>query len=192
MVHDAAVAWPHSPPMGSTILSALVASRTMTTTATRVAALLLIAFASVACTANADPTTGGPTSSTDQLPTPTAPAPPEPTTDPSPGTSAAVVLADGKHPVHIKKIDVAGHKITFDLVQIDADNMVGNSNPLLRTLPVEPGASVKVVVMNEGVDVVEISLADLPKIRDGNFEMPLFWITVSRGTITSIEEAEGY
>ena len=78
----------------------------------------------------------------------------------------APVLADGRHPVLPTKVDVAGRKVTFDLIVFltgqaakdewlkqnpqdpsgpPNDYMVINNNPLLRTLPVSANVVVKAV-----------------------------------------------
>jgi hypothetical protein len=118
----------------------------------------------------------------------------------------APVLADGRHPVLLTKVDVAGRKVTFDLIVFltgqaakdewvkqhpeepegpPNDYMTINNNPLLRTLPVS--ANVKIKAVKDGTaDLVPIAFADLP----GHINPPgrIFWITVGKGQITLIEE----
>ncbi len=119
----------------------------------------------------------------------------------------APVLADGRHPVLPTKVDVAGRKVTFDLIVFltgqaakdewlkqnpqdpsgpPNDYMVVNNNPLLRTLPVSPNVIVK-AVKDPTTDPVAIPFADLPAHADPPGAR-IFWITVAKGQITLLEE----
>jgi hypothetical protein len=111
------------------------------------------------------------------------PAEPEAT---SPGSD--VVLEDGRHPVHLIELDVAGRRVTFDLIQFftgeeaiaayredgraDPDDLdppndyyIRNVNPRLRTLPIRGEAAVTVVRLGEasGAGSVPWTLAELPR-----------------------------
>jgi hypothetical protein len=121
----------------------------------------------------------------------------------------APVLADGRHPVLPTNVDVAGRKVTFDLIVFltgqaakdewakqnpqdpqgpPNDYMVVNNNPLLRTLPVSASVVVKAVKEDAGtLDPVPIPFADLPAQADPPGSR-IFWITVAKGQITLIEE----
>jgi hypothetical protein len=178
--------------------------------------LALLAAGAAGCSAHGQANSNG-----DQTPAPTAVAsttPPPTTTPPTTPSPTAPVLADGKHPVYLTKIDVSGHQLTFDLIQFltgaaakkawvkdhpeypdgpDNDYYIVNENPLLRTLPVSTTVMVKVVNLGApgGVSLVSIKFADLPKHLSDN-EAPAegrlwhapFWIVVSHGVIVSMEE----
>jgi hypothetical protein len=119
----------------------------------------------------------------------------------------APVLADGRHPVLPTKVDVAGRKVTFDLIVFltgqaakdewlkqnpqdpsgpPNDYMVVNNNPLLRTLPVSANVAVK-AIKDGTADLVPIPFADLPAQADPPGSR-IFWITVAKGQITQMEE----
>jgi hypothetical protein len=127
------------------------------------------------------------------------------------------LLADGRHPVYVTGLDVAGKKITFDLILFltgDAakqawakehpeepdgppnDYFIVNDNPRLRTLPVSGAVSVKVVdTGGGGITLAPIAFADLPAhfstepIQEGNkvWHNP-FWLTVTSGAVVTMEE----
>jgi len=148
-----------------------------------------------------------------QTPASTTAAPPS--SGASPASSqfldeAPVVLEDGRHPVFLTSVDVAGRKITFDLIVFltgaeakaewakthpgegdgpPNDYLIVNNNPKLRTLPVAAGVAVKVVDLEApgGVGLVTIPFADLNSHFASGFGLP-FWITVAKGEITLIEE----
>jgi hypothetical protein len=156
------------------------------------------------------------TGAQDQPPSPTS-APPAPTTPPGTPVGeeqtggASAVLADGRHPVFISGIDAGKRTMRFDLVifltgeKANAewakthpgeegpmnDYMIVNNNPKLRTLPV--GAEVRILILDpETYDpnkMLEVDLArlraELAKFTDTG---PPFWITVSAGKITRIEQ----
>jgi hypothetical protein len=100
------------------------------------------------------------------------------------GAGAAPVLPDGRHPVYLTGLDVAGRKVTFDLILFltgeeakkawvaahpdepdgpPNDYFIVNQNPKLRTM--EFGDPVVVVIVDMsggGVGSKETSLAALP------------------------------
>jgi hypothetical protein len=100
------------------------------------------------------------------------------------GAGAAPVLPDGRHPVYLTGLDVAGRKVTFDLIQFltgeeakkawvaahpdepdgpPNDYFIVNQNPKLRTMDfAEPVTVVIVDMSGGGVGSKEISLAALP------------------------------
>jgi hypothetical protein len=149
---------------------------------------------------------------------PTGTPSPTATTASATPSPTAVVLADGKHPVYLTKIDVSGRQLTFDLIQFltgaaakkawvkdhpeypdgpDNDYYIVNENPLLRTLPISATVKVKIVDLAAPMptDLKTITFAALPKHLSDN-EKPAegrlwhapFWIVVSHGVITSMEE----
>jgi hypothetical protein len=174
------------------------------TAAVRTGALALVAAAALVaagCGAGSDP--GTPPAA------PSAPVADATTPAPAPGQSleeAPAVLADGRHAVLIRKIDVAGLKITFDLVYFLTgaeatkefqkrfpdeegpmnDYFVVNDNPRLRVLPVARAVTVT-VVDGDPSDPVELAFADLPAANDPP-AVRLFWLTVAKGSVTGIEE----
>jgi len=126
-------------------------------------------------------------------------------------TSEPVALADGRHPVLIKTVDVQGRRITFDLIQFltgeaaikaaaedhqesppPNDYYIRNVNPRLRTLPVRSGAPMTVNNLayqesgnsTKNVTVTLAKLASLMPKQGG----PPIWITVQNGQVTKIAE----
>ncbi|HZC98772.1 MAG TPA: hypothetical protein VFA46_00795 [Actinomycetes bacterium] len=138
---------------------------------------------------------------------PATPAPPK-----APGRSASVVLADGRHPVHLKTIDPGRRTITFDLIQmywgeeavreaakdgwqeVDNDYYIRNVNPRLRTLPVRADAAITVnmlAVERTGTITkdVSVSLAELPALmRAHPSASRLFYITVRHDQVVKMAE----
>jgi hypothetical protein len=127
---------------------------------------------------------------------------------------ATPVLADGRHPVYLTGIDVAGRSVEFDLIQFltgdEADaayhkdypdqhhalnnHYIINDNPTLRRLPVADDVAVTVLDWNATFRPLVVAFADLPTelAARGLPRVPLggnpFWLTVENGTITAIEE----
>ena len=137
---------------------------------------------------------------------------PAPTTAPTP--TEAPVLADGRHPVFLTGLDVGRRTVEFDLIQwltgeaareaYTADHpddpgyppndfYIVNDNPRLRVLPV--AGDVTVTVLEHGFEPMDIAFEELPAFLADNlvpdgaslWHNP-FWLTVSDGTITAIEE----
>jgi hypothetical protein len=118
--------------------------------------------------------------------------------------STSPVLPDGRSPVYITSIDVANRALTFDLIIFltgqDAkdewkkeghtgegppnDYLIVNNNPKLRTLPVSSSASITYNDPNNSFAPTAVSLSNLK----GPFQYRPFWITVTGGVITKIEE----
>jgi len=146
-----------------------------------------------------------------------APAPsPTPTVAPTTSPPAEPVLEDGRHPVYLTAIDVAGGSVEFDLIQFltgdeaiaawDEDHPDGpggppndyyiiNDNPRLRRLPVTDDVEVTMLDWNGGFQPMVIAFADLPtelaarpiSDEDRLAAMPV-WLTVDDDTITAIQE----
>jgi hypothetical protein len=129
------------------------------------------------------------------------------TTPPAPTVAATPELDDGRSPVLLTTVDVAGRKVTFDLIELylgfDAEkewrkdhpgatevpplngHYMRNNNPRLRTLPVSADVIVKVAESDPSNPRL-LPYADLPKfVADGH---RTFWLTVKGGTITLMEE----
>jgi hypothetical protein len=126
-------------------------------------------------------------------------------------TSESVVLADGRHPVLIKTVDVQGRRITFDLIQFltgeaaikaaaedhqesppPNDYYIRNVNPRLRTLPVRSGAPITVNNLayqesGNSTTNVTVTLAKLASLMPKQGSPPI-WITVQNGQVTKIAE----
>lgn len=155
---------------------------------------------------------------------PSATAPP--TTDAGGGAAPAAptrptppatpVLADGRHPVYLTDIDVAGRSVKFDLIQfltgdeadaayhrdypdepygVPNDYYIINDNPKLRRLPVADDIAVTVLDWNAGFRPLVVAFADMPTELAARGEFPgehlgvnPFWLTVDNGTITAIDE----
>jgi hypothetical protein len=129
----------------------------------------------------------------------------------APTTTEPVVLADGRHPVYLKKVDPDRQTITFDLIQFytgDAatkaaledhkespppnDYYIRNVNPRLRTLPVRVDAPITVNVLaaeatGSATKDVPVTLAKLASYFP-NTGTPPFWITVDLGQVTKIAQ----
>jgi hypothetical protein len=127
------------------------------------------------------------------------------TTAAGPTTSEPAVLADGRHPVHLKKVNSGGRTVTFDLIQffqgdqatIEAakdhqespppnDSYSRNINPRLRTLPVRADAAItanQLAGSNQNIPVSLARLATLTRAGSG-----VFWITVRGDQVVRISE----
>jgi hypothetical protein len=162
-------------------------------------ALLLASIAVAGC--------GGRQSDQPTTPQSQQPAATTPATSTPGGTtnSEPAVLADGRHPVHLKTVDPAGRTVTFDLIQfyqgdqatVEAakdhqespppnDYYVRNVNPKLRTLPVRADATItanQIAGSNQDVPVTLAKLATLTRER-----RPVFWITVRHDQVMKVSE----
>jgi hypothetical protein len=130
--------------------------------------------------------------------------------------AAESLLEDGRHPVFVKSVDVAGRTVEFDLIQFltgdeaiaahDEDHpddpggppndyYIVNDNPRLRRLPVTDDVEVIVLDWEGGFEPQTTAFADLPALLaaytwddTGETMRGPFWLTVENGTITAIEE----
>jgi hypothetical protein len=124
--------------------------------------------------------------------------------------SETAVLADGRHPVYLEKVDVDGATITFDLIQLyfgdDAtreaakdhqespppnDYYIRNVNPRLRTLPVRSDVTVTVNTLGaawtgSAIKDVRVTFDRLATLIAAS-RAP-FWITVQHGQVVKIAE----
>ena len=138
-----------------------------------------------------------------------APAQPATTDATSTGQpTEAAQLENGRHPVVLERVDVAGRTVTFDLVQWftgDAatkaaaedgeespppnDYYIRNVNPRLRTLPLASGARLTLTrqTLGQGGNATEGVEVDLAKLAASGREH-LFWATVQGGRILRLEE----
>jgi hypothetical protein len=163
---------------------------------------LLAAAALGGCGGSEQPGGAGGAAATTAAPAPTVSAP---------TTSEPVVLADGRHPVYLKRVDPDGRTITFDLIQFftgDAatkaaaedgeespppnDYYIRNVNPRLRTLPVAADAPITVNVLaaqstGSATKDVSVTLAKLASYFP-NSGTPPFWIMVEQGQVTRIAQ----
>jgi hypothetical protein len=139
------------------------------------------------------------------------------TTSPPPTSEAAErLLEDGRHPVYLTGIDVAGRSVEFDLIQFlmgdeaiaawdeahpddpggpPNDYFIINDNPRLRRLPVANDVAVTVLDWDGGFQPFAVAFADLPAqlagrpiLDQGGIGVNPFWLTVDDGTVTAIEE----
>jgi hypothetical protein len=127
------------------------------------------------------------------------------TTAACPTTSEPAVLADGRHPVHLKKVNSGGRTVTFDLIQffqgeqaaIEAakdhqespppnDLYIRNVNPRLRTLPVRAGAPITVNGLLATQTDTPVTLAKLASLTSRY--SPVFRITVQDDQVVKIAE----
>jgi hypothetical protein len=144
---------------------------------------------------------------------PSTPAPTVPPTTTTVAPTTTPALEDGRHAAMITGLDAAAGTLQVDVIQFltggaaiaawdeahpddpggpPNDYFIVNDNPRLRVLPVATGVTVTVV---DGVEQHEIAWADLPArlagapMTVGNAVWPNpFWLTVSDGTITAIDE----
>lgn len=124
----------------------------------------------------------------------------------------AVVLADGRHPVYLKTIDLSRRTITFDLIQLywgdeatreaakdhqesppPNDYYIRNVNPRLRTLPARAEATITVNTLAAGYTGsatrnVAVGLPRLQQLLHLAGYSPPFWITVRHDQVVKIAE----
>jgi len=166
---------------------------------------LLIAFALTGCGGSGGGT-GDPTATPPSGSEIVGESPPTPAASPD----AAAELDDGQHPGYIKELDVDDLTVTFDLVvfltgeeaiaEYQRRNpgatdgplnhtLIVNDNPRLRTLPIAPDVVVVIVagVVGNPQATQEISLAQLAAM-DLRWDKVIFWVTVTDGKVTKIEE----
>jgi hypothetical protein len=143
-----------------------------------------------------------------------AAAPPASTTGPAatattgaatPTSREPAVLADGRHPVLLKRVDSGGRTVTFDLIQfyqgeqatIEAakdrqespppnDVYIRNVNSRLRTLPVAADATITVNGLLATQTDTPVTLAKLASLTRSY--SPVFRITVRNGQVVKIAE----
>jgi hypothetical protein len=143
-----------------------------------------------------------------------AAAPPASTTGPAatattgaatPTSREPAVLADGRHPVLLKRVDSGGRTVTFDLIQfyqgeqaaIEAakdrqespppnDFYIRNVNSRLRTLPVAADATITVNGLLATQTDTPVTLAKLASLTRSY--SPVFRITVRNGQVVKIAE----
>jgi hypothetical protein len=163
---------------------------------------LLAAAALGGCGGSEQPGGAGGATATTAAPAPTVSAP---------TTTKPAVLADGRHPVYLKRVDADKRTITFDLIQFFTgeaaakaaaedgkespppnDYYIRNVNPRLRTLPVRADAPITVNVLaaqstGSATKDVSVPLAKLASYFP-NSGTPPFWITVEQGQVTRIAQ----
>jgi hypothetical protein len=139
-------------------------------------------------------------------------APPTVSSSSTPSGPQGDILTDGRSAAYLKTINLSGHTVTFDLIQLlfgkdaaavwvkthpsEPDGppegyLLTNDNPKLRTMSLAPDVTVKVIDLNSSNPSVArpIKLADLPGHLAGerNASLP-YWLTVASGQITLIQE----
>ncbi len=143
---------------------------------------------------------------------------PNPTETPVPTVTSAPPLQDGRHFVFVNNVRTAegAETLTFDLAYfltggaavqaaiahgviepgdpLPNDYYIVNDNPLLRTVPVSPDVSVRVIDWKHCCDVTDATFADwAAAVRRGptpeyhGADSP-YWITSRGGVIVKIEE----
>lgn len=122
----------------------------------------------------------------------------------TPTEPAVAVLADGTYPVYLAGVSVSRRTITVDVVQVlertspeaatvcpdiasgDIDGYcIKNASLRLRTLPVPPSASLRVL---SGSDLHPVDLAGLAAARRPQRTANFYEIAVSGGRVTSAKE----
>ncbi len=130
---------------------------------------------------------------------------------PTSSSTAAVVLADGRHPAYLKEVDLASRTIVIDVVEFFTgaeaakaasedgqespppnDYYIRNVNKRLRRLPVVPTARITVNVLgsDETGDATKDLPVDLVKLASyfPTQISPLFWVTVRNDQINTLAE----
>lgn len=129
----------------------------------------------------------------------------------APSSTAAVVLADGRHPAYLREVDLASRTIVIDVVEFFTgaeaakaasedgqespppnDYYIRNVNKRLRRLPVVPTARITVNVLgsDETGDATKDLPVDLVKLASyfPTEISPLFWVTVRNDQIDTLAE----
>jgi hypothetical protein len=173
-----------------------------------VTVLVAALAAGLAACGSGDPPSDGPTTQPDAGTA--APAQPTGTEAPATGQPAgeAAQLENGRHPVILERVDVAGRTVTFDLVQWftgDAatkaaaedgeespppnDYYIRNVNPRLRTMPLAADARLTLTrqTLGQGGNATAGVEVDLAGLAAGGREH-LFWATAQNGRILRLEE----
>jgi hypothetical protein len=174
---------------------------------TAVSLFALVAMLGLVGCGSGDDSSGGGGAQATSAPGPTAA--PAPTRAATGQQAEPTQLADGKHPVIVKQVNVGGRTVTFDLIQWfegDAatkaaaedgqespppnDYYTRNVNPRLRTLPVTSGARTTLTRQTAGqgggnaAGPVPADLATVAASGVGH----IFWATVRGGQIQALEE----
>jgi hypothetical protein len=137
-----------------------------------------------------------------------------PSGNPAPTTSgdSGGDLADGRHPARILAVSDSKKTVRFDVIQFltgDAANKaaaedgeespppndyyIRNTNPKIRTLSIAPSVTVTVNVLaatetGSSTKDTRITLAKLAGFPRDRVDDAVFWLTVSHGKVTRIEE----
>jgi hypothetical protein len=168
----------------------------------RVLAATVVAGAAFAVAGCADRSTDDPAAAP---PASTAGPAATATTGATPTSREPAALADGRHPVLLKRVDSGGRTVTFDLIQfyqgeqaaIEAakdrqespppnDVYIRNVNSRLRTLPVAADATITangLLATQTDTPVTLTKLASLTRSYS-----PVFRITVRNGQVVKIAE----
>jgi hypothetical protein len=170
--------------------------------------LLAVALAAGLAACGSD---GSPSGGTTAQPTASTAAPAQPTTTQAGSTGQAgeaAQLGNGRHPVLLRRVDVAGRTVTVDLIQwftgaaaIKAaaedgkespppnDYYIRNVNPRLRTLPLATDARLTLTrqTLGQGGDATAGVEVDLARLATSG-RRHLFWATVQGGRILRLEE----
>jgi hypothetical protein len=166
---------------------------------------VVLAVVVTACGSD-DATSGGETA---QPAATAAPAQPGATAAPSTRQPAETAqLGNGRHPVIVKQVNVAGRTVTFDLIQWfegeaaakaaaedgeesppPNDYYTRNVNPRLRTLPIAADARFTLtrLTLGQGGNAALGVQVDLAKVA-ANGRGHLFWATVHDGRVLRLEE----
>lgn len=135
-----------------------------------------------------------------------APTQPTATTAASGQPTETAQLDNGRHPVLLEQVDVAGRTVTVDLVQWFTgeaaakaatedgqespppnDYYIRNVNPRLRTMPLATDARLTLTGQTAGQGGSDPVQVDLATIRASGRDH-LFWATVQGGRILRLEE----
>jgi hypothetical protein len=129
-------------------------------------------------------------------------------------STTATSVANGRVPAYLKTLDLNQRQLTYDQIQFltgteakkawvkdhpdqpdgpDNDYYILNVNPKLYTVSIAANATVTLanLAKNPSVEGSPASLEDLAaglKKRPTGFDGPPFWLTISGGSITKIEE----
>lgn len=182
----------------------------------RLLAVGLLALASAGCSGS-DPAADPPTSTVDVAPLvdSSASSPTTSTTAPAPPERDDDSLADGRHATYLRSVDTGGRTMVVDVIQfltgeaarnasvadghggdVPNDYYIRNVNPKLRTITFADAVEVTVLDSSVGgndaarsVPADIATLARVVQLRVGSDGPgPPFWLTLSGGRVTKVEE----
>jgi hypothetical protein len=171
----------------------------------------LAGLAITACTGTGSQTSATATTAASDESTDTIATDDTATTGPEPSTTGAVVLADGRYPAYVKKVELASRTVVVDVIQFFTgaaaakaatedhqespppnDYYIRNTNKRLRTLPVAPSARITVNVLSseETGDATKDLAVDLPKLASyfPSQISAVFWVTVRHDEVEALQE----
>ncbi|HVF73475.1 MAG TPA: hypothetical protein VM938_00395 [Acidimicrobiales bacterium] len=146
---------------------------------------------------------------TDQPVVAAVPLPPSSTLVPKPHLEPdadIAGLADGRHAAYVKSVDVGARTVTVDVIEfltgeeavlasvgdgkgseVPDDYYIRNHNARLRTLPLAPGAEVRVLDVLDPARSVAADADALVQLVATGSPTP-YWLTVAGGRVAKVEQ----